>query len=136
MTYTQDELLQIYHQIYRHTVLTLVRDEDHRIHIDLILEIAEFANQIATDPDGETTQESARDHLEFLTRIHREMIDKLEQDEWPHPCECMRYIIRQRVELLERHVDQLSDDDTEQSQAIWTVYERWLAYDYRMRQNP
>lgn len=132
MTYTQEELLDIYHRLYCHHVLSLGY---HHERIDLILEVAEFANWIATDPYHETTQEMARDHLVFLDRIHQEILSELERDEWPNPCECMREIINRRVELLERYVDELSDDDTEEAQAMWTVYERWLGHQSRFPQH-
>lgn len=131
---TQEELLNIYHQIYRHDVLTMKRDGTEHHHLDLIIEVADFANRIATQPESKATQEMARDVLEFLGRIHHQMSQQLEQEKWPHLCDCMRDIIDQRVKRLEQYVDELSDDDTEEGQAVWTVYERWLLYQYRMNQ--
>ncbi len=131
--YTLEGLLEIYARVYQHEVQTLIRDGDDREHHDLIMDLAEFGNQIARMPNDEHTQETARDYARYLDDVHRNTIVELEAGVWNHPCECMREVIDDRVEILERMVDELrEDDDSDRGTAIWIVYDRWSEHKYRI----
>ncbi len=130
--YTVEQLLDIYHRVYTHEVQTLVRDGDEREHLDLILALAEFGNQIARMPYDDQTQETARDYVDYIDQVHQNTMIQLEAGDWHHPCECMRSVIHERVAILEHMVEDLSEDDSERADAIWVVYDRWMGHQYRM----
>lgn len=134
--YTVEELLRIYELVYCHEVRTLLRNGDERERIDMILGLAEFGNQIATAPDDEKTQKTAYDYQNYITPVHQRTLAKLEEGVWDYPCECMRSVIDDRVEVLERLLEEVDEEDTERVDALSVVYDRWCGYQYRMRSNP
>ena len=130
--YNVEQLLRIYGQVYCHEVQTLVRNGDQKERLDLILDLANFGNQIARLPDHEQTQNIAREYIDYITRAHQRTLAELEKGEWNHPCECMRGVIQERMETLEKTAD--GYDESEEGLARWAAYERWLEYHYRMEE--
>lgn len=135
MEYTQAELLQIYQRAYTHTVLSLIRESMVRERVDLLLELTEFAHNIAADPNGEKTQRVARSQVEFMEDIHKEMMDGLEQGDWMYPCTCLHEAIHARYLELENCVNAVKEEDENlpENDVLFEKYNRWMDWDMRCK---
>lgn len=111
MEYKQDDLLRIYQLAYKHDVEQLIAQGDQKERLDLILDVAEFAYLIATNPEGESAQNMARDYVEFIDRIHASMMGELLAGSWSNPCICLHQQIAERARILQERVEQLEETD-------------------------
>ena len=124
-----DKLLSIYRKAYKHHENSeAYEDYEHEISKKL----AFFAYLITTEPESKKTKDIALMYETQIDDYHSSIIEKMEgilcHNYKDYKCKCIEEYITERLNQLEKKLDTLENEDTDEYKTLVSEYEKWLQY--------